>query len=79
MHPTLASTSRKPESPRAPGSSRNFTGGWPHCVSPLGGLGTFSRAWFKDSRCAVLGLMDLGTKALKENHLGSKSSEVCPE
>lgn len=63
-------------SPRAPGSSRNFTGGWPHCVSPLGGLGTFSRAWFKDSCSAVLGLMDRGTKALKEeNHLGSKSSD----
>lgn len=52
--------------PWAPGSSRNFTGGWPHCVSPSGGLGTFSRAWLKDSCSIVLGLMDLGTKALKK-------------
>lgn len=45
-------------------------------MSLLCGLGAFSRAWLKDSCSTALGLMDLGTKTLKEeNSLGSESSD----
>lgn len=38
-----------------------------HCVSPMEGLSAFSRACLKDLRSMVLGLMEQGTKALKED------------
>lgn len=51
-------------------------GGLPHCVSPLEGLSTFSRAQLKDLGSTILGLIDQDTKALKEeNSLGSHSSD----